>query len=303
LLPGMNASFPEMPKKKILFIINTVSGVRGKSTIEEKIDAHLDHSIFKYRIAYSEYHGHASLLSQEAVSNHTDIIVAVGGDGSINEIARATVNTNAVIGIIPSGSGNGLAHHLKLPFRISRAIEVINQYKVKTIDTLRINEQLCVSIAGVGFDALVAKEFEKVKKRGFQAYFKIVLKEYINYRPIRYRIIIDGKEIRAKALFVSFANSNQFGYNAFIAPHAEVDDGWIDVCIIEKIPLVEVFFLGNLLFLKKIDITPYIQIHRGREIILSRKKGKIVNIDGELVKSKKTLSVQIFPSSLKIIAP
>jgi len=290
-------------KKDILFIINPVSGVKRKGVVEEKIAKHLDHSKFNYSFQYTKYHRHATLLSEQAVKRNIDVIVAVGGDGSINEIAKSTIGTETSIGIIPSGSGNGLAHHLKIPFRVPKAIEIINQYTVKKIDTLNINGELCISIAGVGFDALVAKKFEKMKRRGFQAYFKIILQEYLNYEPIKYKVVIDGQEYKSKALFVSFANSNQFGYNAYIAPHAEVDDGLIDVCIIKKIPLVEVFFLGNLLFLKKIDITPYIQIHKGKEISLSRKKGKIVNIDGELVKLKKKLSVTINPGSLKVIVP
>lgn len=289
--------------KKILFIINPVSGQKNKEIIKEHIKDHIDKSQFDYDISITKSSGHATRISEEAVAGKVDCIVAVGGDGSINEIARATIGTNTSIGIIPAGSGNGLAHHLKIPFRIVKAIDVINQYKIKKIDTLRINDELCVSIAGVGFDALVAKEFEKTKRRGFQAYFKIVLKEYMNYKPIRYKVTIDGKEHRVKALFVSFANSNQFGYNAYIAPHAELDDGLIDICIIKKVPLMEVFFLGNLLFLKKIDITPYIQIHKGKHVILSRKKDKYVNLDGDIVKLTEELSITINPASLNIIVP
>jgi diacylglycerol kinase family enzyme len=189
----MNTS--DVPTKKdILFIINPVSGARAKGGIEEKIEKHLDQSRYNFNIVHTGYHGHATILSEQAVKDNVDVIVAVGGDGSINEIAKATHGTKTMIGIIPFGSGNGLAHHLKIPFRVPKALEIINQYKVKKIDTLKINNELCISIAGVGFDALVAKRFEKMKQRGFQAYFKIILQEYLNYKPIKYKVVIDGKE-------------------------------------------------------------------------------------------------------------
>jgi diacylglycerol kinase family enzyme len=149
----------------------------------------------------------------------------------------------------------------------------------------------------------VAKEFEKARRRGFQTYFRIILSEYVNYKPRKYKITVDGQTIKEKALFVSFANSNQFGYNASIAPQAKVDDGLIDVCIIRKVPLAKVVFLANLLFLKNIDQTNDIKIIKGKEIKLSRKKCKIVNIDGEHVKLKKKLIVRIDPLSLNVIVP
>lgn len=290
-------------KKKILFIINPISGVKHNTEIEDLVEEYLDKEKFEFHFQYTKYKGHATEISLQAVKNGIDVIVAAGGDGSINEIARATKNSDTALGIIPKGSGNGLAHHLQIPFRISKAIEVINKCKIRKIDTLDINGEICVSIAGVGFDALVAKEFEKNKKRGFGAYFKIILKEYVSYKPRKYKINIDGKKFKEKALFVSFANSNQFGYNATISPNARADDGLIDVCIIRKIPLASVVFLANLMFLKQIDKTPYIQIIQGKNITVSRKKDTNVNVDGENVTTKKKLKITIHPLSLNVIVP
>ncbi|MCX6233352.1 MAG: diacylglycerol kinase family lipid kinase [Bacteroidetes bacterium] len=293
----------DIRKKEVIFIINPASGVRSKNRMEDMIRTYLDKERYNQTILYTERAGHAIELSRKAARDKTDIVVAVGGDGSLNEIAKGLIGTDTAMGIIPAGSGNGLAHHLRIPFRISKAIETINKGKIKKIDTIRINGELCVSIAGVGFDALVAKEFEKARRRGFQTYFRIILTEYLNYKPRKYKITIDGKKYKEKALFISFANSNQFGYNASIAPHATVDDGLIDVCIIKKIPLAKVVFLANLLFLKKIDQTNDITIIKGKEIKLSRKRSKIVNIDGEHVKLKKKLIIKIDPLSLNVIVP
>jgi YegS/Rv2252/BmrU family lipid kinase len=293
----------DIHKKEVVFIINPASGVRSKKRMEEMIRTYLDKERYNHTILYTERAGHAIELSRKAARDKADIVVAVGGDGSLNEIAKGLIGTDTAMGIIPAGSGNGLAHHLHIPFRISKAIETINKGKIKKIDTIRINGELCVSIAGVGFDALVAKEFEKARRRGFQTYFRIILTEYLNYKPRKYKITIDGKKYKERALFISFANSNQFGYNASIAPHATVDDGLIDVCIIKKIPLAKVVFLANLLFLKKIDQTNDITIIKGKEIKLSRKRSKIVNVDGEHVKLKKKLIIKIDPLSLNVVVP
>lgn len=290
-------------KKRIAFIVNPIAGAKNKSTLDDSIRQYLDLSKFDFEVIKTKFQGHATQLSEELVKKDIDVVVAVGGDGSINEISRALKGTNKTLGIIPFGTGNGLAHHLHIPFRTSRAIEVINQYKIHTIDTLDINGRLCVSIAGVGFDALIAKEFEKSKSRGFHTYFKIILKEYVKYKPQKYVIKVDGKTYRDRALFVSFANSNQFGFNATISPNARVDDGLIDVCIIKKIPIPQVIFLANLMFLKQIDKTPFIKIIQGKEVYLSRRKDRLVNIDGEKMETEKKLNVTIQPQSLKVIVP
>ncbi len=290
-------------KKKIVFIVNPVSGSIKKKLNERLLENHLDKSQYDYQILFTEFPGHAIELSRNAAQNSVDIVVAVGGDGSVNEVTRGILGTDTVLGIIPFGSGNGLAHYLHIPFQVGRAIHVINNGKIQEIDTLSVNNKVCVSIAGVGFDALVAKKYEEIKSRGFHTYFKIILQEYIKYKPKKYKLNIDGKKMEVKALFISFANSNQFGYNAYIAPHAEIDDGLIDVCIIKKIPLAQLIFLANLLFLKKIEKTKYIQIIQGKEIRLKRKKEKLVNIDGEYFKLSKKLHIEINHRSLKVIVP
>jgi len=292
-----------MPKKKILFIINPKSGIGKYKLLASYIEKALDKDFFDYDILYTKFAGHGTELAQEAVRKSYNIVVVSGGDGTLNEIAKALVGSETLLGIIPVGSGNGLAHHLKIPINPIQAIEIINKTKSITIDTAYVNNNLFVSIAGVGFDALVAKKFTKVKRRGFLSYFKIIAKEYPKYKPLNYIINIDGKQFARKALFISFANSDQFGYNTTIAPKAIIDDGMIDVCIVKKIPIIELPFLAHLLYWKQIDKSKFIETIKGKKFLIEQEKKSTVNIDGEAVKLEKDLVVKINPLSLKIIIP
>jgi len=292
-----------MEKKKIIFIINPISGVGKQRLVETAIDKTLDKSIFDYDISYSNAPKHATELSKDAVDKNYDIVVAVGGDGSINEVAKGIIGSNCILGIIPVGSGNGLARHFNLPFDISQAIEVINQCNTIKIDTATINDQLFLSIAGVGFDALVANKFAKGKRRGFWSYFKITVREYPKYKPKKYSLTIDGKKMNRRALLVSFANSNQFGYNTSIAPMAIINDGFLDVCILRKVPIVKAPFIAHLLFSKRIDKTPYMEIIKAKEVKVIRKKNSKIHIDGDSLKLNKELNIKINPLSIKVIVP
>ncbi|MCD4774218.1 MAG: diacylglycerol kinase family lipid kinase, partial [Bacteroidales bacterium] len=286
-----------MPKKKILFIINPKSGIGKHKLLENYVEKILDKNRFEYDISYTKFAGHGTELAKDAIDKAYDIVVASGGDGSINEVAKGIIGSETLLGIIPVGSGNGLAHHLQIPVNPIQAIEVINKTNTINIDTAFINEKLFVSIAGVGFDALVAKKFTKVKRRGFLSYFKIIAKEYPKYKAQNYDINIDGKQLNRKALFISFANSDQFGYNTSIAPKAKIDDGLIDVCIVKKIPIIELPFLAHLLYWKQIDKSKFIETIKGKEIEIRQEKKSTVNIDGEAIKLEKDILVKINPLS------
>ncbi|MBP6978897.1 MAG: YegS/Rv2252/BmrU family lipid kinase [Bacteroidales bacterium] len=290
-------------RKTIHFIINPVSGTGRHDDLVTAIGKYMDHSQYDCTIRMSDSPRHAILLARQAVDAKADAIVTAGGDGSINEIAQAIKGTDIALGIIPAGSGNGLAHHLRIPFRIGKAIDVINAFNTKRIDTLEINGVTCVSIAGVGFDAIIARKFATNEQRGFQSYFRIVLNEYPSYKPQKYTLRIDGIKYREKALLISFANSNQFGYNAYIAPMAELDDGLMDVCLVRKIPMAKVAFLANLLFMKQIDKSRYIRIIKGKHVLLKGNSMRIVNIDGETETMGEELEIKVNPLSLSVIVP
>jgi YegS/Rv2252/BmrU family lipid kinase len=292
-----------MGKKSITFIINPISGVSGTKKKENAILNWIDKSKFDYRIEYTQYAGHATVISAEEVKRGTDIIVAVGGDGSVNEIARELINSNSTLGIVPAGSGNGLAHHLGISVNLRKAIEIINKGNTLKMDTGKVNEKVFVSLAGIGFDGLVAAKYANSKIRGFLTYMKIATEEYNKYKPKMYSIEINGKIINQRALFIIFANSNQFGYNAPIAPEACVSDGLLDVVISQKPLMVEMPLIAGLMYWRKIDKTKYVEVIKSAEIIVKSKKRRWVNIDGEAFKMDKKIHVKVIPNSLNIIVP
>ncbi|MDZ7744038.1 MAG: YegS/Rv2252/BmrU family lipid kinase [Bacteroidota bacterium] len=290
-------------KKKIKIIINPISGVRRKDMMGQYIQTHLDHNKFDADISYTKKAGDATSLAVDAVRESFDLVVAAGGDGTINEVSRALTGTVTTLGIIPLGSGNGLAHHLRIPTNPVSAIELINNFNETRIDTVDVNDTMYVSIAGVGFDAKVARKFAKKDKRGFLSYFRIVSEEYTYYKEKKYKLLIDGRELVDSALLISFANSNQFGYNTTIAPKAKLDDGLIDVCIVKKVPLIELPLVVHLLYFNQIDKSRYVEIIKAREVILEQSKNRTVNLDGEPLKLGKKLHFKINPLSLKILIP
>jgi len=289
-------------KIKALFIVNPFSGVGRQKGIEKFLAKELDQNKFEYSLVYTERPHHATELCKEAVNNNFKLVVAVGGDGTVNEVARPLVDTNIPMGIVPSGSGNGLARHLKIPIDPKKAIELLNRFKSKKIDTVKVNDQFFVSIAGVGFDAFVAKKFSGQKRRGFLKYAQIALREYFRYNPSKFTITIEGKRFEKRALFISIANSDQFGYNTSISPQAKIDDGMMDICIMKKVPMWKTIFLAPLLFSRKIDSSSYLEIIRAREADIKQKK-KRINLDGESVKMSKSLHFEVNSKSLTVIVP
>jgi diacylglycerol kinase (ATP) len=290
-------------KKIILFIINPISGIGKQKNIEDLIRENTDVASFNYKVKFTKGPGHGTELAKEAVKEGVNIVVAIGGDGTVNEIGQALVGSDTALGIIPTGSGNGLARHLKIPFRFDKAIAVINRCKIRKIDTATINGQVFLSIAGVGYDAFVAKKFADAPKRGFFSYFRIVSNEYSQYRPKKYILEVDGRIIKRRALSITFANSNQFGNNVSIDPHAKLDDGLIDVCIVRRVPLLLVPLYVPSLFFKTFHKTHYMEIIRAKKAVVTRKKGKTIHLDGDPAQTGKLLEMKVNPLSLNIIVP
>lgn len=290
-------------KKKILFIINPISGVGRQNIVEKLLPVKLDHSLFDYEIAYTQYSHHAVHLAKEASERGVDIVVSVGGDGSANDVAQSLINTKTIMGIIPVGSGNGLAHHLKIPRKISKAIEIINRSKTKLMDTGLMNDKLFINIAGLGFDALVAEKFSLGKRRGFWPYFRLVFFEFFNFKGHNYTINFDGKSIQQKALLISFANSSQFGYNVTIAPNASVVDGLLDLCIIHKMSAFKAAMIVHKLFMKDIDTSRNVDVYKVKEATILCEELVSSQIDGDPHIRLKEVKVQIQPHSLNMIVP
>jgi len=289
-------------KKKICFIINPVSGVGRQKVIEKLINEQLNRTLFDYEIAYTKAPKHATELTKQAVTNNFNIVVAVGGDGSVNETAKGLIGSNTSMAIIPTGSGNGLARHLNIPLDLKKAMNVINHAKEKIIDSIQFNDETFVNIAGVGFDAHIGWEFSKFGKRGFLSYVKVTLRELPKYKAQEYELMIDGKVIHRKAFLISFANGSQWGNNAHIAPLADISDGMMDIAIVNDISVSNGIQFAYNLFNKTLHISKHVEIIKAKEVIVKQAK-TIAHIDGEPIEIGNIISIKVNPLSLKVIVP
>ncbi|MEN0056059.1 MAG: diacylglycerol kinase family protein [Mucilaginibacter sp.] len=287
-------------KRKALFIINPISGGKKKDGVPELIDQNLDKSVFDATIVFSDGVSHARIIASEAVGKY-DIVVAVGGDGTVNEIASAIVGSNTALGIVPYGSGNGLARFLGVPMHAQQAIQTLSSGRVESIDSGQLNGKPFFNMAGMGFDAHISEVFSHGKKRGFVSYIKSSLQEIATYNEQDYHIEIDGKVYNRKAFMLSIANSSQYGNNAHISPKASVQDGLLDVCVIRKFPLWRFPEMGIRMLTKQSEGTSYVEILRGKQINVTRLTVGPIHLDGEPEVMGKDIHINIVPNSLKVI--
>lgn len=290
-------------RKKILFIVNPISGGRDKQRIPGLIEKHLDKNVYEHRISYTERVEHGYMLAKAAIKDNYEVIVAVGGDGTVNEISKAIINTNVTLGIIPFGSGNGLARSLKIPLDAVKAINVLNKKNVDVIDSAKLNEHYFFNIAGSGFDAHISQCFAKNKTRGFIGYIKTTFQELKKYVPQEYNLKLDGIEYTRKAFIVSIANSSQYGNDAHIAPRADVKDGWLDVVIVKPIAWFMIPIVALRMFNKTAESSRYVEMFRAKMIEIKREYEAAIHLDGEPRMEQKDMMIEILPLSLKVIVP
>lgn len=290
-------------KTNILFIINPISGGRGKLAIPDFIDKYLDKDKFNPNFVFTEYVGHAAELAEEASTKNFDVIVASGGDGTINEVAGKVLKNNKVLGILPLGSGNGLARFLKIPKNIRYALSIINRLNIDSIDTGEFNEKCFFNLAGMGFDAHLSAIFSKDKKRGLSGYVKLGLQEVFSYEAQTYLINIDGKDYKRKAFAISIANSSQYGNDVYISPNASVKDGLLDVCIIKPFSILKLPVLSYVMLRGTAETSDMVEIIKGRHIKIVRETDGAVHVDGEPLQMGKQIEAIIKPRSLKVIVP
>jgi diacylglycerol kinase (ATP) len=267
------------------------------------IGRHLDRNLFDLEINFTRSAEHNLELAQEAAEKRKDIVIAVGGDGTINNIAKYMVNTGILFGIVPQGSGNGLARHLKIPMDNVKAIKVINKLHRKNIDTGMANDQFFLNVAGAGFDAHVSWMFANAPKRGFWSYTKITLNEFANYKPRAYELIVDGKSVTKDAFIICVANGSQYGNNAYIAPQANLDDGLFDISVMKPFKTYQMPAIGLEMFMKKYNNSRYVDALKGSDIVIKRPEAGVFNIDGEPIMMEKDIHIKILPEALKVIVP
>lgn len=290
-----------MNKKKIIFILNPISGTVSKAGIPGLIEERLDKEKFDCRIAETKYAGHATELAQQAARQGIDTVVAVGGDGTVNEVGRALVNTKTAMGILPCGSGNGLARHLNLPMNLKKCIDILNDCDIHTLDYGLINRHPFFCTCGMGFDAFISMKFAEAGKRGPITYMQKILEEGLSYQPETYEIEDEEGTRRYKAFLVSAANASQYGNNAYIAPQASMSDGLLDIIIMEPFDLIEAPQVAIELFNKTLDKNLKIKTFRASHIHIHRKSEGIIHYDGDPVMADADVDISIVPKGINII--
>ena len=278
----------------MIFIVNPISGISRK----KKIVAFLEKK--GHKVVFTQYAGHAEKLAKEAQEK---VIVAVGGDGTVNEVARGITGTDKVLGIIPCGSGDGLALHLGISRLYKRAYKTILEGKATKIDSAQINGRPFFSVCGLGFDATVSERFAKSGKRGVINYIKQGLRTWRNYTPEKYIINIDGIEWENEAALITVGNSSQWGNNARITPYADIQDGMLDITIVDMFMGIEIPTLALLLMTGKLDMNSRVSCHRGKRITIRRSFNGPAHADGDWFSTGTTLDIRILPHSLNVIIP
>ena len=288
--------------KSIYFIVNPFSGGGKTKGIGEKIQTYLDHNQFEYTVQFTEAPGHATQLAKAATSSKHSIIVAVGGDGTVNEVAAGLINSDKIMGIIPAGSGNGLAMHLGIGRDIPKAIAVLNNGLPIKIDTCELNGRPYINLAGIGFDALIAYQTANSKTRGFLAYAWQSIRSALVYKAKKYQLLIDGKSFEKEALIIEVANAPMFGYNFTVAPLAKLNDGLLEIVVIRKawkwryIMMIPRFLNGT------VHKSNLVERYTAKTVSIKLNAPAPVHVDGEGYLLKSDLSFSINPLSLSLIA-
>ncbi|HWB62365.1 MAG TPA: YegS/Rv2252/BmrU family lipid kinase [Chitinophagales bacterium] len=292
-------------KKKIMFIINPISGVYKKKNVPEKIARFIDYVQYDYTIRFTQYPGHATLIAQQAVEEGFDVCVAVGGDGSINEVAQSLIGTNTVLGLIPFGSGNGFATHLHIPPRDAKgSINVLNTGKVVKLDLIKTNLKYIVSNGGFGVDSSTARRFHHHAIRGLASYAWAITKELLFYfQPFETTVEIDDVKIeRSFFLFTAF-NANQYGYDFAVFPNTSMKDGVMDVIVMNRFPVWKLPYIVFCLMLKRADLIKEAESYRAKKIHIYGNKKMCYQFDGDSFIYHDDVTMEIVPQCIQVIVP
>lgn len=292
-----------MAKSKVCVIINPVSGTGGKQAIPEKINSAFDPKKYDVVIRFTGYAGHATEIAKNAVKENYKYVIAAGGDGTVNEIARTLVGTKVVLGIIPLGSGNGLARDLNISMTIDKSIDVILKGNVRNIDYGIANDRIFFCTCGVGFDAFVSEKFAEDKMRGPFGYVRNILESLIDFKSEEYEITYEGKTIKEKAFVVTCANASQYGNEAYIAPEADMEDGKMNVSILKPINALEMPQTTIQLFAKTLHKNDNLIHILTSDLTIKRNRSGVMHVDGESVEAGKEIKVNIVPKGLHVLAP
>lgn len=287
--------------RNILFLVNPISGGKSKEKLITKLQLLIQRKTIAAEVYQTTSRTDTIQKAAQAVQKNYQTVVAVGGDGTINDIASQLVGTQTALAIIPMGSGNGLSRELKIPFDLEKAFELILKNRIKEVDTGMVNDIPFFNIAGIGFDAHIAGLFEHAQSRGLMGYLKLILQSYSSYVPEKYTIRIGEKVFTESAFVLAVCNGRQFGNNAWIGPKAKLDDGQLDITLIKTARWYQLPSIVLWMFLQKINRSSQVDTFRNAEIQIKRKKDGLVNIDGEPIQMPQNLNFTVVSKSLKVI--
>ncbi|HEY5692146.1 MAG TPA: YegS/Rv2252/BmrU family lipid kinase [Cyclobacteriaceae bacterium] len=288
---------------EVLFVINRYSGKNYREEVQEKILTFGQSKNIIPLCQFTREPGHATELAKQAVEKKYRMVFAVGGDGTVNEVAKGLLYTNIPLGIIPVGSGNGLARHLQIPLNVEQALHLINLEKTMVIDTFTVNGRFSTNVSGIGFDGHIAGLFGQNGKRGFFNYVKLIVSHFRKFKEFEYELIIDKVHSKNKAFIISCANASQFGNNAIIAPHASLCDQVLDICFVNKMSLIPALTFVIQLFKGTIHKSNHVTIKKANEVELRTQSPIPYHVDGEAAGSASHFVVKIDPASLLVAIP
>ncbi len=295
---------PAQKKEKILrylFLLNPVAGVGGRRDFLQIIGTACEGKKVKYKILFTRAAGDAKKIIRKRFDKY-DIFVAVGGDGTMNEVASSLAGTSGIMGLIPAGSGNALGRELGISMKPEKALNQLLNGHVVQIDTGLVNDRRFMNVCGLGFDHHIAGCFSKTTRRGPIPYFILVMKEFFRYRSQQYEVEIDGTAKSYKSFVLALANTSQYGNDAFIAPQASVSNGFLEFCAIKPVGFLGALGLGFRLFNKTIDRSPRCTYFKTKNVVI---RGKNLNfhVDGEPVKNSDPIHISVDPLSLNVVVP
>lgn len=290
-------------KKSALLIINPVSGTRSKQGLADIVKNHLRPFGIDVETQETNAGGHAFQLASKAVERGIDIVISAGGDGTVNEVANALAFSKSVMGILPFGSGNGLARSLGIPQDIYGALKLIEAGHTITSDRGVVNGLPFYCTFGVGFDAAVSEKFATMKKRGRITYIRSAFREFLNYRSQAYAIVIDGKIITEKALLIAVCNAPQYGNNAYIGPKAKLTDGLLDITVVHADNPFHTLLMSMDMLTGMLDKNRSIGTFRVPSLTIVRTEEGPVHLDGEPMHMGKKLDIKCQKGALNVFAP
>lgn len=288
----------QITTEKIFLIINKYAGHQEGAKAVDCVIPYLKRQNRLVGYAFTDYPGHAAELAQKAVLEKFQLVVAVGGDGTVNEVARGLIGSDVPMGIIPVGSGNGLARELGISMNMKKSAGTLINGKNLQLDVCKLNDQRFLCTSGIGFDALIAEKMSKASSRGFLKYVQLVIRESISFKPVPVQMKIDGIPLQEQIFLVTFANATQFGNNAFIAPGASMTDGLIDVVVVKKFPKIWMPVFAIALFSKFIPSLPFVACYKARQIDLEKADTPYFHFDGEPGKLTVPAKINLDPEKI-----